>query len=55
MNRQKAIDYIEGMAGCYRAVWHEWLDKDIEALYICICTKVYEREFTEEDAERLKD
>jgi len=38
MNRQAVIDYIEGMVGCYSAVWHEWPDKDLSALYVFVCT-----------------
>lgn len=37
MNRQRMIDYIEGMVGCYTAMWHEWSDKDLSALYAFVC------------------
>ena len=37
MDIQKAIDYIEGMVGCYTAIWHEWPDEDVRKLYIFVC------------------
>jgi len=52
MNREKAIAYIEGMVGCYTAVWHEWSDEDIQKLYIFVCVADH-RELTLKDAARV--
>jgi len=49
---QAAIEYIEGMVGCYGAVWREWPTKDIRDLYIYVC-KSDHGEITIEDAERV--
>lgn len=32
MNRERAIEIIEGAVGCWEAVWHEWPDKSLEAM-----------------------
>ena len=36
---EEMIDYIEGIVGCYHAIWHEWPTKDIEELYFYIRIK----------------
>ena len=36
MDRQAAIDYIEGMTGSY-GVYHDWSDEAIYRLYHYVC------------------
>ena len=52
MDCEKAIAYIEGMTGCYTAIWHEWPAKDIEKLYIFVCVSDH-KELTIADAKRV--
>ena len=52
MNIEKATEYIEGMVGCYSAVWNEWPSHDIKELYIYVCVSDHET-LTIEDAKRV--
>ena len=52
MNREKAIDYIEGMVGLYTAEWNKWPDEDIKKLYIFVCISDHGT-LTLEDVERI--
>lgn len=52
MNREKAIDYIEGMVGLYTAEWNKWPDEDIKKLYIFVCVSDHEK-LSIEDIERI--
>jgi len=49
---QAAIDWIEGMVGCYSAVWHEWPWEDIKRLYLHLCFADH-GEITLQDAKRI--
>lgn len=52
MDREKAIAYIEGMTGCYTAIWHEWPIEDIRKLYIFVCVSDHKK-LTIDDAKRV--
>ena len=53
MDRERAIDYIEGMTGAYGS-FYQWEEDAIRELYIYVCThRDSYNELTTDDAKRV--